>query len=108
MNKKSIYVLVHLPKCGGRSVFKFFQEIFGIDHVLDLYTNLFDNSTDEAALSAFNSCTIDLSKYKAVCGNHMEYGEGTERFQGRKPLYVSLMREPLERFISYFNYCSIS
>ena len=106
--KDSIYVLVHLPKCGGRSVRKIFQSIFGADKVLDLYIDLFDDKPNNELIEGFYNRTIDLSKYKAICGGHIDYLTDRTVYQGRKPLLVSLVRDPLERFISYFNYLSMS
>jgi len=103
-----IYVFIHIPKCGGRSIFKFFQTIFGEDRVLNLYANHFEDENNKKLIEDFNNCTLDLTGYKAICGGHIDFLSHRDCFQDRKPVYVSLVREPLERFVSYFNYLSIS
>lgn len=96
----SIYVLVHLPKCGGRSIFKFFKTLFGEDRVLNLYDN-------KAHIAGFYDGTVDLKTFKAICGGHVNGDSHASHLQGLTPRYVALVREPLERFVSYYNYLSV-
>lgn len=92
---RTIYVTVHIPKCGGRSLYKFFREVYGDDKIVNLYDN-------KEHISKFYKKQLDLTNFAAVCG-HVTYGI-EEYLDRRTPVYLAMVREPLERFVSFYNY----
>ena len=92
---KQVYIFTHIPKCGGRSVYRFFLNVFGEEQVLGLHTR-----PDLA--QKFYKGELDLGRYRAVCG-HATFGTEA-RIDGVEPLYIGLLRDPLERFVSLFNF----
>lgn len=87
MLKENIVIFVHIPKCGGTTFNGVLQSLYG-DAAL-LHSEVSDASPAQ------------LATYKAV-SSHFRYERLYESF-GERGVYLSLVREPLENFVSFFN-----
>jgi len=87
-------IFMHIPKCGGMSLFSSLAETFG-SNIVDLY--------DESprSIGRFRLKMQDQSKM-VYCG-HFSYG--LHDWVGRDASYVSFVREPVSRLISLYYYC---
>jgi hypothetical protein len=96
----SILIFNHIPKAGGTSLIRFFEELYGNEYCYrhsarDPRTNTHTPPIDKLAPSERN-------KLKFLAG-HFKYGKH-KLFQ--KPYkYICVLRDPLERVVSdyYFN-----
>src|SRR5262245_16761585 len=86
----SVVIFVHIPKCGGMTFNEVLRSIYG--------PRLFYHAEigDKLAITM----AADLREFEAVT-SHARYGLH-ERF-GRPGVYLSIIREPLENFVSFYN-----
>jgi Sulfotransferase family len=84
---QSVVVFVHIPKCGGTTFNGVLQSLYGDAALLHSEVS---NATPE-----------QLSNYQAV-SSHFRYERLYDSF-GARGIYLSLLREPLENFVSFFN-----
>ncbi len=91
IEKPSRVIFVHMEKCAGQSINKWLSEIHGIDWVTP---NLVGNHRD--IIRQYGGC------YSLLSG-HMEFdGTGLDpRYQ-----YMTVLREPVDRLISWLNFIS--
>ncbi len=94
ISSESPLIFMHIPKCGGMSLFSSLTETFGTN-IVDLY--------DESprSIGRFRLQMQDQSKM-VYCG-HFSYG--LHEWISRDASYVSFVREPISRLISLYYYC---
>ncbi|PXF54350.1 MAG: hypothetical protein C4B57_07745 [Deltaproteobacteria bacterium] len=89
-----LLIFVHIPKCAGMSMFNTMVRAYGEDHILAPYSDEdlrdYENSKKEAT---------NLAPYRALLA-HLPYGEH-EHFR-RRGVYVTLVRDPVDRFLSLY------
>jgi len=92
-SKDRILFFTHIPKCGGTSMMEFFGDIFG-QRLLVAWTPEHHRmiSSDPDAISRNFDCIV----------SHREFGD--HLLLRRQVTYVSMVRDPLERAVSYYNY----
>jgi hypothetical protein len=102
MNTKSqtdpLIVFVHVPKAGGMSLTRLLTETFG--------ERLLHANPEKGWPPVFSDAVLaDISNkrffYKAYTGH---YVYGIHQLFGRRARYFSVVREPLERLESYYNF----
>jgi len=85
MNKTLVYV--HIPKCGGVTLRRIFDDVYGADFARCDNPDFF---------------TMDVSPYRAFATHHA-YPAIRQVF-GDRAMLISITRDPLENFISLYNY----
>lgn len=94
--QRPVVVFVHLPKTGGTTLKWIITEQLGADRVFDVRRGPIRNRLEELAQMS----PQERGRYDAVIG-HMPFGVG--RLLERPCLYVTLLRDPVERVVSdYF------
>jgi hypothetical protein len=88
----NVVIFVHIPKCGGTTFNEVLRSIYG------------DGALVHAEVSEdfLGKSEADLARYAAV-SSHFRYGYGMHERFGRPGIYLSLVRDPLENFVSFFN-----
>jgi hypothetical protein len=89
LNPNDILYFLHIPKTGGQSLMHIIASYFPKDQVLFMEGRDLDRLPQ------------DLSRYRFIQG-HFDYNFYT--YLLRKPVYVTLLREPVARTISLYNY----
>jgi hypothetical protein len=87
-------IFMHNPKTGGMSIFTAFTSLWGTD-IADLY------DVSRRNLSLAEQAVRDRSK-ALYCGH---YGFGLHDWLDRPAYYASVLREPVSRVVSLYNYC---
>ncbi|NOX93949.1 MAG: sulfotransferase family protein [Alphaproteobacteria bacterium] len=90
--REPILIYNHIPKCGGNTLIHIFREVYGAGYVRIPTPNDLDDYSPE-----------QLAAIKAISSHHTGYGLH-EKFPNRRPIQICIVREPLERFVSRYNY----
>ncbi len=103
MHKKKL-IFIHLPKCGGTSFKSVLYDLFGFENVLKIWDPNFG-----ATASVEGFLNLDLEKigsYSCIAG-HIQYPLVREKL-GKEILaeykVCSIVRDPISRFLSLWNY----
>lgn len=94
ISNQSPLIFMHIPKTGGMSMFTAFAEHYG-QNIADMY-NISDDQSEKAT-------QIFLDKTKALYCGH--YAFGIHNWFDRPVYYASVMRHPVSRMISLYNFC---
>lgn len=96
LDEADVLVFVHVPKCGGSSVHRFLGQALG-----GRYVNVYEQLV-QAGLEDHRS------RFERALGIGGHYGidqnPGLSFLPGRVPRYMSIVREPVARFVSHFRY----
>jgi hypothetical protein len=92
----------HLPKCGGTSLIDLFAKIFG--ERACYRAKIRGKQNKRSILRLDNLTDGDLKQIRFVSG-HFQYGhhERIKKF-GDPVYYITVVRDPLERIVSAYNY----
>jgi hypothetical protein len=91
-------VFIHIPKTAGTSLRKLIQENYQADEIFYIYTKK-DNYTTLGDLK--NLTKTEKQRFKVFIG-HVHFDKSL--FDGINPLYVTFLRDPVARVISYYNH----
>lgn len=94
ISQSSPMIFLHIPKCGGMSLFSALSETFG-PQIADLY--------DDSQRSLGRVRLKLADKTKSVYCGHFSFG--MHEWIGREASYVSFVREPISRLESLYSYC---
>ena len=100
---KDRLLFVHIPKCGGISLRQSLFDIFEEDRVLRVYNS---KISSDISLQRFSELSVDeILGYSCISG-HLSYQNAKEKLGDNieKFFVCALVREPVERIISYWNY----
>jgi hypothetical protein len=109
LDRNVLLVLVHIPKAGGTSMIAYFQHIYGrfLTRYHSRYNpNLFSEATPESVreiLCITSHHPFGIHKQFGRTGPRYK-GEGDGMFEGRDIRYVTVIRNPLDRMLSLYNY----
>ncbi|UJP06180.1 MAG: methyltransferase domain-containing protein [Nitrosomonas sp.] len=84
----ALVIQVHIPRTGGTSLRLLINEVIGSQHCLMGYNGEIERKSAE-----------ELSKIRLVVGH---FGYGIHRHFTKKPYYISVTRDPVDRFISTY------
>lgn len=94
ISQTSPLIFVHIPKCGGMSLFSGLAETFG-PQIADLY-NESDRTRGKARLK------LEDQTKSVYCGH---FSFGVHEWMNRKTSYVSFVRDPIDRMVSLYQFC---
>jgi len=98
--ERSVIIFNHIPKVGGTSLIRFFEDLFGPERCFRHKTR--DGKTNTYSPAIEDISDAELAKYRFIAG-HFGFGHHT-RIDG-PVLHIGVVRRPVERIIShyYFN-----
>jgi len=82
-------IFTHVPKCGGTSLHETLAGLIGRDRYRVFTGEPYDRALLPKLLGA---------------GGHQRFGQNPTHAQGRGIVYVTVLRDPLDRFRSFFNH----
>lgn len=85
-------IFTHIPKCGGTSFNRWINSVLS-----EKYLNIYPGSFEDK----------DVNNYIAS-GGHQKYGYNPFFDKNKELVYISIMRDPFTRFISFYNYVKSS
>src|SRR5450755_3912192 len=96
LDSRDLLVFIHIPKCGGSSVHRFMYQLFQTE-----YANVSPETLEQGLVDQIRARRRIVS-----IGGHYAIGENPvlTLFPDRTPRYFSLVRDPVERFISFYRY----
>lgn len=100
--KSKVIIFLHIPKCGGMSVRKALCDNFE-DH--DAYTiGGWNDEAMQKTIDALRDRIAGGNRPKLVMG-HIAYGVHRQLgLEEAEVIYISVMREPIERVLSFYKY----
>lgn len=91
-----LWVFSHIPKTAGTSLESYLHQAFTLKDILNV------NAPD---LNRLPQCVYLKNKYpKFITGHHPIHGMLYQLLPYSKVVHISMMREPVTRVISYYNY----
>ncbi len=97
MSGAPLLMHIHVPKCGGTSIRRALDEILGPGH-LPLYFEHTTFALDDSDLAEF----VRPESIKALSSHSVR--RFPRELGGRRMHYVTLLRDPVEQFISYITF----
>ncbi|MEX2524046.1 MAG: sulfotransferase family 2 domain-containing protein [Gammaproteobacteria bacterium] len=91
-------VILHIPKTAGTSLRKFVLENYEPEELFFIYSKDSHFTTQED----FKALTQEQKKNYKVFMGHI--GFNPVQFKGLQPTYVSMVRDPVERILSYYHH----
>lgn len=95
----TVIIFNHIPKTGGTSLLYFYREIFGAERCFRHGAR--DSKTDKYSPAISEVPEEERQKLRFVAG-HFDYGN--HRLFDAPCKYLSVMRDPVDRLISDYNY----
>jgi len=89
LNDEDVLYFIHIPKTAGGTLISYLDENFDLEQICHkhYWSEWFDD------------IPRDFSKYRLYRG---EFGLSLERFLNKKPIYLTVLRDPLKRTMSHF------
>ncbi len=118
---KQVLVFSHIPKNAGASLYSALSSAIGAERCVSLrmqkiesirssrmaeiVNGLYSNGRKFAAgLSGRHYLSVSRQNFDAVALIHGHFCIGEEPSTAREPVYISVVRDPVDRFVSYYNY----
>ena len=107
--KPTTFIFTHIPKCGGTSFRQFINETAlnsGIKKEA-IYIPGFNGLPNDKNIGQLNEMECQLLKQRdlKILANHSKFEAHTAMgISLEKPFYFTLLREPISRFISHYNF----
>ena len=99
-----VKVLLHIQKCGGISVGEYIKSKYKKEEYLELYTKKIPKKIASSNSRVRNYLeSLDLSSVKIVFG-HAVFNGIEEYFPNQKVKYHTILRNPIDRIISLYNF----
>ncbi len=99
-----VKVLLHIQKCGGISVGEYIKSKYKKEEYLELYTKKIPKKIASSNSRVRNYLeSLDLSSVKIVFG-HAVFNGIEEYFPNRNVEYHTILRNPVDRIISLYNF----
>ena len=100
--EKPVLIFLHLPKTGGSSLREFLKAKCGYKNYYEVYRNEAAGLLTKDYLNKFIALPQEERDRFDLITGHFSYG--LHRFLSRPCVYVTLLRNPLERFCSNYQY----
>lgn len=103
------FIFTHIPKCGGTSFRKYINDAAlanDIDKAL-IYIPGFNDLDNDKNISQLSKDKIAILRKQPlkVLANHSHHGiQDKERLDIKNPFSYTILREPIARFISHYNF----
>ena len=91
---------IHIPKTAGTTFTSIIDQKFNVDEICPELVNL--QKVSEAQEEGISIAPERVAKYKLIRG-HFSY-DTIDRFLLKKPLYLTILRNPLDRTISLYEF----
>lgn len=103
------FIFTHIPKCGGTSFREYINTAALASNIKKeaIYIPGFNGLAHDKNIGQLNEKElIELQKKKLrVIANHAEFGvEKTYKLKIKQPFIYTILREPVSRFISHYNF----
>ena len=108
-DKYDSFIFTHIPKCGGTSFRHFINTSGKINKINEdeIYIPGCNGLTADKNLDQLNKTELKQLKKRRIkiLANHSKYNEHLQhKLIIQKPYYYTLLRDPVERFISHYNF----
>ena len=90
INDDAIVIQVHIPKTAGTSLRLLFNQVFGADKCLMNYKD-----------ELHEKKSTELTNIRHVSGH---FGYGIHQSFAKKPIYITVLRNPIDRYISLYSH----
>ena len=105
---KLVKAVLHIQKCGGTSVGEYIKSNLNEDEYLELYTRKIPNDLSFNKIEPHSRIKaylkyLDLDRVKIVFG-HGVFNGLEEYFPNQKVKYYTILRNPIDRIISLYNF----
>lgn len=94
MGKEPVLIFMHLPKTAGHTLLSILTKQYGTQVVLPLYDSTFGEEIKEIPHAQIDEAAVILG--------HFYFGIHT--ILARPSIYITMLREPVERVISHYYY----
>jgi hypothetical protein len=103
------FVYIHVPKCGGSSFGAALRVRFILSQAsISLNQGNPELSGNNYILSDYRARDVQLQKLMArkvkMISGHVRYGPASQKLAAQDYKYITLLRDPIERFVSHYNY----
>lgn len=102
------FIFTHIPKCGGSSLRRFFHESSILSSISSKLIHIPGEANLASDKNINNLSSIDLDKLKKsnlkIIADHSKYNVHKDFKHLKNPFYFTILREPVERFISHYNF----
>jgi len=122
MNKKPLYIFLHMAKCGGTTMKTHIHKSFSDESILVVYHEPVMKMANEVQINFNNADRNNTAKIMTIVekyitslpdhkkdsidiiiGHYVHYGIH-HLFPGREVRYITMARKPLDTLISQYNY----
>ncbi len=91
-------IFLHIPKTGGTTVRSIMERLYEKNALFTVY----DDSPSHNSMSDLDSLSSEARKSIQIYCGHVSYG--FHRPAGVKPNYLTLLRHPIERVLSFYHH----
>ncbi len=96
-----LYIFFDMPKCAGNTIKENFYKNLKKEEILEIYKPPF-KTNQEIDRYIISIPEREKQKIKLIIGHHVYYG--IHKFFDKDPIYLTFIRNPIDRTISHYNY----